>query len=316
MAEGHVGLAFGVSGVFAIIDQCLTIYRHINRAPNFGENVWQQYVLFQHESARFDSWQKEMRDFGTLTSSQQQFARQHTQIDMPNADELMHSILAQVVGVLESVKKLCEKYMIYQLKNLGDTALKKPDADISTGLATTLIGSAIAYDGKLAASSLKKRQSEAFIKRNTSLFKRILYGATLWKDSDKHAFEMLVRKFTHWNDCLQHFLPDARRMMLDLASSSVILQTETEPEDLKEIQAAASYGLYESLARRAALKRENLSGDHKLSSKKDVKCLNEKEIRDVLSLSRGVVTFSDTGRGKSLLLMIKADRQRTHEVPR
>ena len=186
MAEGIVGLVFGVSGVFTLVDQCLTLYRHISEARNFGENVWQQYVLFQHESARFNSWQKEMRDFHTLTGSQRSLSHQRPSnvgIDMPNADELIHNILAQVVAILEAVKKLCEKYKVDQLESPGHSKLKKADVtSISTGLATTVIGSAVACDGRMTASSLKKQQNEAFLKENTGLFKRILYGAKLWKE--------------------------------------------------------------------------------------------------------------------------------------
>lgn len=294
MAEGRVGLAFGVSGVFALVDQCLTLYRHISGALNFGENVWEQYVLFQHESARFNSWQKEIRDFHSLTDSRPSKA----QIDMPNADELMHSILAQIVAVLEAVRKLCEKYKVDQLETPANTSMKKADVSISTGLATTVIGSTVAYDGKLSAASLQKLQNEAFLRSNTSLFKRILYGAKLWKDTDKHEFVGLVKKFSHWNNCLQHFLPDSRKMLLDLVSSSAILETEKDPQDLTRIQAAASTGLYESLARRAALRRENLVPKPNPFSKKDIKCLDQKDIRDALPLPRGVVTFSDASTGQ------------------
>jgi hypothetical protein len=108
----------------------------------------------------------------------------------------------------------------------------------------------------------------------------------------------LVKKFAHWNNCLQHFLPDSRRVLLDLVSSSAILETEKDPQDLTRIQAAASTGLYESLARRAALRRANLVPKPKPFSKKDIKCLDQQDIRDALPLPRGVVTFADANTGQ------------------
>jgi hypothetical protein len=303
MTEGFVSLAFGVSGVFTLVDQCLAIFRRIDEARNFGENVWQQYVLFQHECARFYSWQKEMRDFHVVTTAQQQQSPQqgsfNKEMGLPSADEQMHNILAQIVVILETVKTLCEKYKVDQLGQTGHTRLKKADVtNISTGLATTIIGSAVGSDGKMAVSSMTKQQNEAFLKNNTGLLKRMLYDAKLWKGSDKEEFKQLVKNFMHWNNCLQDLLPSTRRMLLDLVSSSAILETEKDPRDLKQIQAAASTGLYDSLARRAALRQENLEQEPKSSSKKDVKYLDEEEIRNTLSLLRGVVTFSNASTGE------------------
>jgi len=107
MAEGIVGLAFGVSGVFALVDQCLILYRHIDEARTFGENVWQQYVLFQHECARFNSWQKEMRDFHVVTRPSLPNSSLSTGLETPNADDLMHNTLAQIISILEAVQSLC-----------------------------------------------------------------------------------------------------------------------------------------------------------------------------------------------------------------
>ncbi|KAF4944587.1 hypothetical protein FGADI_12584 [Fusarium gaditjirri] len=299
MAEGFVGLAFGVSGVFTVVDQCLTLYRHIDEARDFGENVWQQYVLFKHECTRFHSWQKEMRDFHVFTTAQQPQPTQQrsfsTEMGLPSADEQMHDILTQIIVTLETVRTLCKKYKVDQAGQHGRTTLKKADVtSISTGLATTIIGSAVASDGKMGASSIKKQQNEAFLKANTGLFKRIFYGAKLWKEPDKEEFEKCVKDFAHWNNCLQDFFPSTRRMLLDLVSSSAILEMEQDPQNLKRIQAAASTGLYDSLARRAALRQENLDQEPKSSTKEDVDSLDEKEVGYTLSTLRGVVTFSNT----------------------
>jgi len=304
MAEGFVGLAFSVSGVFTLVDHCLTLYRHIDEARDFGENVWQQYVLFQHECTRFHSWQKEMRDFHVLTTAQQPQPTQQrsfsTEMGLPSADEQMHNILTQIIVTLETVRTLCKKYKVDQAGQHGRTTLKKADVtSISTGLATTIIGSAVASDGKMGASSIKKQQNEAFLKANTGLFKRIFYGAKLWKESDKEEFEKCVKDFAHWNNCLQDFFPSTRRMLLDLVSSSAILEMEQDPRNLKRIQAAASTGLYDSLARRAALRQENLEQEPKSSTKEDVDSLDEKEVRYTLSTLRGVVTFSNTSAGEN-----------------
>jgi hypothetical protein len=302
MAEGIIGLAFGASGVVTLVNQCLTLYRHIDEARSFGENVWEQYVLFQHEYTRLNMWLKEMRDFHTRTHPQHERTldlpaqpKSTVGFDTPNANELMHHILAQIVSILGFVKDLCEKYKVDQLEKSGNTGkLRKADvASISTGLATTVIVSAVASDGRLAASSLKKQQNEAFLKGSTGLLKRVLYGSRLWKESDKDEFQQLVKKFAHWNNCLQDFLPSTRKMLLDLISSSATLEGETDPSDLKRIQAAASTGLYESLARRAALRQANLEPSSSSSLKRDPKCFSEKEIGAILSLLRGVATFSN-----------------------
>ncbi|KAH8692515.1 hypothetical protein GQ44DRAFT_719799 [Phaeosphaeriaceae sp. PMI808] len=295
MAEGFVGLAFSVSGIFTLVKKCLSIYRHIDEAGGFGENVWEQYVLFQHECVRFTSWQKEMRDFHTTDSTQTPISP-HTSSEGPNADELMNDTLAQIMTTLQAVQQLCNKYKVDQLENPGHTAGKMDVPSITTGVATTVIGSAVASDGKLAASSMRKQQNESFLKGRAGLFKRILYGAKLWKDSDKEDLQRLVSSFAHWNNCLENFLPSTRRMLLDLSSSSALLESEVDPSNLQKIHAAASTGLYESLARRAKLKQMNLGPSSGSSLKKAFKCLDEKDISSILLASRGVATFSDYGR--------------------
>ncbi|KAH8881909.1 hypothetical protein GQ53DRAFT_847967 [Thozetella sp. PMI_491] len=303
MAEGFVGLAFGVSGVFSLVDQCLNLYRHIHEAQDFGENVWEQYILFQHECIRFNSWQKEMRDFQTTTRTHRsRTSPQSTftpNLEAPNADQFMRHILAQIISILEAVKILGSKYKIDQLGTLGQAErLKKADvANISTGLATTVVAAALASDGKSRLPSVTKKQNESTLKGSTGLFKRILYGSKLWKDSDKEEFQQLVTKFAHWNQCLESFLPSTRTMLLDLISSSTLLEGEADPSDLRRIHAAASAGLYESLARRAALRQANLEPRLEISNKKDVTCVREEEISSILSLLRGVATFSDSDTG-------------------
>ncbi|CAM1502382.1 Fc.00g043660.m01.CDS01 [Cosmosporella sp. VM-42] len=109
MAESIVSLAFSVSGVFTLIEQCLALYRRIDDAQAFGENVWQQYVLFQHEYTRFEAWRKEMRDFHLQARGQSSplpQGRLHPGSETPNADDLMHNTLAQILSTLESVQKL------------------------------------------------------------------------------------------------------------------------------------------------------------------------------------------------------------------
>jgi len=298
MAEGIVGLAFGVSGVFTLVDQCLTLYRHIDEARTFGENVWQQYVLFQHECARFNSWQKEMRDFHVVTRQSMPSSQLSTGLEAPNADDLMHNTLAQIMSILEAVQSLCKEYRVNELDNSGHTKLKKTGVtDLSAGLATTVIGSAIASDGKLAVSAQNKSQNEAFFKKNNGLFKRIRYNTKLWKDSDKETLQNLVTQFAHWNDCLQRFLPTARRMLLDLISSSTLLEGEGEVSDLGRIQAAASTGLYESLARRVALKQANLEFLPGPSLKKGLECLGDVDIGSIMSLPRAVIPIFGVDKG-------------------
>jgi hypothetical protein len=298
MAEGIVGLAFGVSGVFTLVDQCLTLYRHIDEARTFGENVWQQYVLFQHECVRFNSWQKEMRDFHVVTRPSLSSSSISTGLETPNADDLMHNTLAQIISILEAVQSLCKEYRVNELDHSGYTKQKKASvADLSAGLATTVIGSAIASDGKLAISAQTKRQNEAFFKKNTGLFKRIRYSTKLWKESDKETLQKLVTQFAHWNDCLQRFLPTARRMLLDLVSSSILLEGEGEVSDLGRIQVAASTGLYESLARRVALKQANLESLPGPSLKKGLECLGDIDIGSIMSLPRAVVAVFGLNKG-------------------
>jgi hypothetical protein len=298
MAEGIVGLVFGVSGVFTLVDQCLTLYRHIDEAQTFGENVWQQYVLFQHECARFNSWQKEMRDFHLVTRPSLPSSSLSTGLETPNADDLMHNTLAQIISILEAVQSLCKEYRVNELDHSRYTKLKKAGvADLSAGLATTVIGSAIASDGKLAISAQTKRQNEAFFKKNTGLFKRIRYSTKLWKESDKETLQKLVTQFAHWNDCLQRFLPTARRMLLDLVSSSTLLEGEGEVSDLGRIQVAASTGLYESLARRVALKQANLEFLPGPSLKKGLECLGNIDIGSIMSLPRAIIAVFGLDKG-------------------
>ena len=305
MAEGIVGLAFGVSGVFTLVDQCLTLYQHIDEARTFGENVWQQYVLFQHECARFTSWQKEMRDFHVVSRPSLPSSSLSTGLETPNADDLMHNTLAQIVSILEAVQTLCKEYRVNELDRSGRAKLKKADvADLSTGLATTVIGSAIASDGKLALSAQTKRQNESSLKKNTSLFKRIRYGTKLWKESDKESLQQLVTQFAHWNDCLQRFLPTTRRMLLDLVSSSTMLEGEVELSDLDCIRVAASTGLYESLARRVALKQVNLESSSGPSLKKGLECLGDIDIGSIMSLPRAVIAVFGLGKGAADLLHV------------
>ncbi|KAF3910357.1 hypothetical protein ABW20_dc0100084 [Dactylellina cionopaga] len=293
------GLALGTSGAFALVNQCLTLYRHIQEAQSFGENVWTQYVLFQHERARLNSWYREMRDFHNSQAagqfSEQMRAFNSTgDLDKPNTEEIMHHILAQILSVLGAIKILCEKYKVDKVEKSGNAGKSEGNSipSISTGLSTTVIGSAIASDGKLAAYSLIKQQKEVLLRRNTGLFKRIMYGSKLWKESDKAELQQLVARFAQWNDCLQDFLPTTRRILLDLVSSSTILEGETDPSNLKRIHTAASTGLYESLARRAALRQANLESGLKPSFEQDIKCFDEKEIGEISSLLRGVATFS------------------------
>ncbi|KAF2680892.1 hypothetical protein K458DRAFT_489753 [Lentithecium fluviatile CBS 122367] len=295
MAEGFVGLAFGVSGVFTLVNRCLSIYRHIDEAGGFGENVLEQYVMFQHESARFNAWQKDMRDFHTKSSTDATISSRMDP-ERPNADNLMHSILAQVVAILQTVQKLCDKYKVDQPKNPGHRPEKADVPSISTGVATTAIGSAVASDGKMAVFSLKKQQKESSLKGRTGLLKRILYGATLWRESDKAELQQSIARFAYWNNCLQDFLPSTRGMLLDLSTSSALLEGELDPGNLRSIKAAASTGLYESLARRAKLRQMSLEPKPGPSLKKDTKCLDEKDINRILSVNKGVATFSEPGK--------------------
>jgi len=307
MAEGIVGLAFGVSGVFTLVDQCLTLYWHIDEAQSFGENVWQQYVLFQHECTRFHSWQKEMRDFHVVTRSSFSASPPSTGLEAPNADNLMYNTLAQIMSILEAVQSLCKEYRVNELDQSGYTKLRKAGvADLSTGLATTVIGSAIASDGKLALSAQTKHQNESFFKKNTGLFKRIRYGTKLWKESDREKLQNLVTQFAHWNDCLERFLPTARRMLLDLVSSSTLLEGEGEVSDLGRIQVAASTGLYESLSRRVALKQANLGFVTGPSLKKGPECLGDIDIGSIISLPRAVIAVFGLDKGRFSFVNLSA----------
>src|SRR5436190_15593067 len=116
--EGFVGLAFGVSGLFALFNQCLAVYRHIDQARYFGENVWQQYVMFEHQYLRFESWQHEVRWFQTVPyadrsqlpgSSLNAVAEN---LLPPAPEESLRNILAQILSILQAVQALCEKYRV------------------------------------------------------------------------------------------------------------------------------------------------------------------------------------------------------------
>jgi len=199
------------------------------------------------------------------------------------------------------------EYRVNELDHSGNTKLKKAGvADLSAGLATTVIGSAIASDGKLAISAQTKRQNEAFFKKNTGLFKRIRYSTKLWKESDKETLQKLVTQFAHWNDCLQRFLPTARRMLLDLVSSSTLLEGEGEVLNLGRIQVAASTGLYESLARRVALKQANLEFLPGPSLKKGLDCLGDIDIGSIISLPRAVIAGFGLDKGGRKFMNLSA----------
>jgi Prion-inhibition and propagation len=156
--DGFISLAFGVSGLFTLIEQALAVYRHLDEARYFGENVWQQYVMFEHQYFRFESWQREMQSFQTMSLSPEHGQR-HTHSSVPGTDpklgalgpsQQLRNIVAQIVSILKTVEGLCQKYKVSDIAHSPLETKKTKSHSITDGLASTTIGGAIASDGKIS----------------------------------------------------------------------------------------------------------------------------------------------------------------------
>jgi hypothetical protein len=264
--DGFISLAFGVSGVITLVQQAFLIYRHIDEARYFGQNVYQQYVMFQHQLFRFESWFNELQALNqarTQGLALQNQAPTSAPISLPPAstvnappdpNQWLRNAISQIISILESVSKLCDKYKVEEASS--SKPIKHKNFTLQQGLLPSTIGAAVSSDGKMAFATQEKTIREGIIQERTGFLERVKYGTTLWKEADKDKFENLISKFKYWNEALELILPSPTKLLIDLISSVQLLSGEVDGPNLRLISNATS-GAYDNLSRRAALKFQN-----------------------------------------------------------
>jgi hypothetical protein len=263
--DGFISLAFGVSGVVTLVQQAFSIYRYLDEARYFGENVYQHYVMFQHQVFRFQSWYNELQ---ALNQAQERGLALQSQTPTfapmsllpassvtapPDPNQWLRNAVSQIVSILESVSNLCDKYKVEEAFHSDSKPIKHKHFTLQQGIVPSTIGAAVSNDGKLAFATQEKIIREGIIQEKTAFLGRTKYGTTLWREADKDKFEDLVSQFKYWNEALELTLPSPTKLLVDLISSVQLLSGEVNSANLRLIGNATS-GIYDNLSRRAALK--------------------------------------------------------------
>jgi hypothetical protein len=260
-----VGFTFSVSGLVTLVQQALSIYRHIDETRYFGENVYQQHVMFQHQVYRFQNWYCELqaidhaRARGVTVQSQTTTSPPIPTLSAslaipPDPNQWLRNVISQIKSILEAVGELCDKYHIKEAFAPETRPRKMKNISLQQGLLPSTIGAAVSSDGKMAFAAQEKIIKEGIIQDKTSFLARLKYGAVLWKEADKSKFEDLISQFKYWNEALDLTIP----VLIDLLSSVRLLSGEFNGSNLRLIGNATS-GAYENLSKRAALRSRSQS---------------------------------------------------------
>jgi hypothetical protein len=265
-----VGFAFGVSGLGTLVQQAFSIYRHIDETRYFGENVYQQYVMFQHQAYRFQNWYSELQAIdhaqarGIVVQSQITSSppipllSTSLAIIPPDPNQWLRNVISQIKSILEAVSELCDKYHIEEASTPETKPRKIKNTTLRQGLLPSTIGAAVSSDGKMAFAAQEKIIREGIIQDKMGFLAKLKYGAILWKEADKDKFEGLISQFKCWNEALDSTLPRPTKVLIDLLSSVQLLSGEINGSNLRLIGDATS-NAYEDLSRRAALKSRSQS---------------------------------------------------------
>ncbi len=208
------GFVIGVGGLAAVFDKACLVWKTIAEAQDFGEDVASWLAQLEMEFYRFQLWWTYFEHL-SARSTANPFIAPATGTDPESLlshirdqnGRQIENAATSVLKVLEDIERI--------LRSCG--ALRALSAVAAVPISNTPRATAASQNfgingtPNLNEEKERRRYREKVLLKRVPWLKRVKYGASPWKESDRDALNEKLQLLTWWNRSLLELLPTSIR---------------------------------------------------------------------------------------------------------